>query len=187
MYYCGILSGYYDYVKRMGRPEKDAPLAALLRKQQEHCVQTYGYRRMHLWLERQGIHHNPKTVLKVMKKYGLLSEIRRERKWKNLGQQVHKYQNLLNREFHADRPNSKWVTDLSYIQTKQGVLYLPMIRDLYDKQYRGLQDWNTADGESGAGHHSVRHEEREKEDRCRVAAPQRPKLSIHIPSIFPAD
>ena len=67
-----------------------------------------------------------------MKKYGLLSEIRRERKWKNLGHQVHKYQNLLNREFHADRPNSKWVTDISYIQTKQGVLYLSMIRDLYD-------------------------------------------------------
>ena len=67
-----------------------------------------------------------------MKKYGLLSEIRRKRKWKALGQQVHKYQNLLNREFHADRPNSKWVTDISYIQTRQGVLYLSMIRDLYD-------------------------------------------------------
>ena len=58
-------SGYYDYVKRMNRPEKDAPLAALLRKQQEHCFQTYGYRRMHLWLEQQGIHHNPKTVLRA--------------------------------------------------------------------------------------------------------------------------
>ena len=125
-------SGYYGYVKRMDRPEKDAPLAALLRKQQEHCFQTYGYRRMHLWLERQGIHHNPKTILRIMKKYGLLSEIRRKRKWKALGQQVHKYQNLLNREFHADRPNSKWVTDISYIQTRQGVLYLSMIRDLYD-------------------------------------------------------
>ena len=83
-------SGYYDHVKRMDRPEKDAPLAALLRKQQEHCFQTYGYRRMHLWLERQGIHHNPKTILRIMKKYGLLSEIRRKRKWKALGQQVHK-------------------------------------------------------------------------------------------------
>ena len=39
---------------------------------------------------------------------------------------------LLNRQFHADRPNSKWVTDISYIHTKQGVLYLSMIRDLYD-------------------------------------------------------
>ena len=44
----------------------------------------------------------------------------------------HRYENLLNRQFHADRPNSKWVTDISYIQTKEGVLYLSMIRDLYD-------------------------------------------------------
>ncbi len=49
-----------------------------------------------------------------------------------MGQQVHKYENLLNRKFHADRPNSKWVTDISYIHTKQGILYLSMIRDLYD-------------------------------------------------------
>ena len=49
-----------------------------------------------------------------------------------MGQQLHKYQNLLNRDFCADRPNSKWVTDISYIHTGQGVLYLSMIRDLYD-------------------------------------------------------
>ena len=67
-----------------------------------------------------------------MKKYGLLAEIRRHRKWQQMGQQVHKYQNLLNRDFHTDRPNSKWVTDISYIHTKQGVLYLSIIRDLYD-------------------------------------------------------
>ena len=50
----------------------------------------------------------------------------------NLGQQIHKYKNLLNRQFRADRPNTKWVTDIFYIQTKQGVLYLSIIRDLYD-------------------------------------------------------
>ena len=49
-----------------------------------------------------------------------------------MGQQVHKYENLLNRDFHAEAPNRKWVTDISYIKTKQGVLYLSMIRDLYD-------------------------------------------------------
>ena len=87
---------------------------------------------MHLWLENQGIHRNPKTVLRIMKKYGILSEIRRKRKWQNLGQQIHRYRNLLNRQFFADKPNSKWVTDISYIQTKEGVLYLSMIRDLYD-------------------------------------------------------
>ena len=38
----------------------------------------------------------------------------------------------MNRDFHADKPNQKWVTDISYIHTKQGVLYLSIIRDLYD-------------------------------------------------------
>ena len=38
----------------------------------------------------------------------------------------------MNRDFHASKPNSKWVTDISYIHTRQGVLYLSIIRDLYD-------------------------------------------------------
>ena len=125
-------SGYYDYVKRLGQTVKDAALAETLRLQQERYFQTYGYRRMQIWLEKQGIHRNPKTVLRIMKKYEILSEIRRKRKWRNLGQQIHRYDNLLNRQFRADRPNTKWVTDISYIHTKEGVLYLSMIRDLYD-------------------------------------------------------
>ena len=125
-------SGYYDYVKHISQAEKDAALAEEIRKQQDKCFKTYGYRRMCLALKTKGIHHNPKTILRVMRKYDLLAEIRRRRKWVNMGQQVHKYENLLNRQFSADKPNSKWVTDISYIHTKQGVLYLSMIRDLYD-------------------------------------------------------
>ena len=125
-------SGYYDFVHRLGEPEKDATLAKAIAQQRERSYHTYGYRRMWLWLKSQNIFCNPKTVLRIMKKYDLLSEIRRRRKWQQMGQQVHKYKNLLNREFYADRPNSKWVTDISYIHTKQGVLYLSMIRDLYD-------------------------------------------------------
>ena len=125
-------SGYYDFVYRLGEPEKDATLAKAIAQQRERSYHTYGYRRMWLWLKSQNIFCNPKTVLRIMKKYDRLSEIRRRRKWQQMGQQVHKYKNLLNREFYADRPNSKWVTDISYIHTKQGVLYLSMIRDLYD-------------------------------------------------------
>ena len=66
-----------------------------------------------------------------MQKYGLLSVIRRK-KYRNYGEYLHKYSNLLNRDFSAERPNQKWVTDISYIHTKQGVLYLSVIRDLYD-------------------------------------------------------
>ena len=125
-------SGYYGFVKRLGQRENDADLAEKIQECQNKTDKTYGYRRVWKWLQDRNIKKNPKTVLRVMKKYGLLSEIRRRRKWVNLGQQVHKYENLLNRQFRADRPNSKWVTDISYIHTKEGVLYLSMIRDLYD-------------------------------------------------------
>ena len=125
-------SGYYDFVKRIGQPEHDVDLAESIRECQRITDKTYGYRRVWKWLQDRNVRRNPKTVLRVMQKYGLLSEIRRRRKWVNLGQQVHKYENLLNRQFRADRPNAKWVTDISYIHTREGVLYLSMIRDLYD-------------------------------------------------------
>ncbi|MBQ2286557.1 MAG: IS3 family transposase [Clostridia bacterium] len=124
-------SGYYDYVKRMDIPAWDLPLAEKIRECQELCGKTYGYRRVHIWLERNGIYRNPKTVLRVMQKYGLLSVIRRK-KYRNYGDYLHRYPNLLNRDFNAESPNQKWVTDISYIHTKQGVLYLSVIRDLFD-------------------------------------------------------
>ena len=124
-------SGYYGYVSRMDKPAWDLPLAEKIRECQEKCGKTYGYRRVHIWLERNGIYRNPKTVLRVMQKYGLLSAIRRKR-YRNYGEYLHRYPNLLNRNFYAERPNQKWVTDISYIHTRQGVLYLSVIRDLYD-------------------------------------------------------
>ena len=124
-------SGYYGFVSRMDIPAFDLPLAEKIKECQEECGRTYGYRRVHIWLERHGIHHNPKTILRVMQKYGLLSVIRRK-KYRNYGDYLHRYPNLLNRDFKAERPNQKWATDISYIHTKQGVLYLSIIRDLYD-------------------------------------------------------
>ena len=124
-------SGYYGYVSRMDQPARDLPLAEKIRECQEHSHMTYGYRRVHIWLEKAGIVRNPKTILRVMQKYNLLSVVRRK-KYRNYGDQLHRYPNLLNRDFHADRPNQKWVTDISYIKTSQGMLYLSVIRDLYD-------------------------------------------------------
>ena len=124
-------SGYCGYVSRMDIPAWDLSLAEKIRECQNECGNTYGYRRVHIWLERNGIYRNPKTILRVMQKYGLLSVIRRK-KYRNYGDYLHKYPNLLNRDFSAQRPNQKWVTDISYIHTKQGILYLSIIRDLYD-------------------------------------------------------
>ena len=125
-------SGYYGFVDRMGKPAKDLELSKLIRECQAETKQTYGYRRVAIWLERRGVHHDPKTILRVMNKYSLLSVVRR-RRYCNYSQALHRYENLLNRDFHADRPNQKWVTDISYIKTAQGFLYLSVIRDLYDR------------------------------------------------------
>ena len=125
-------SGYYGFVKRMDKPAKDLELSELIRECQIETRQTYGYRRVAIWLERKGVHHNPKTILRVMNKYSLLSVVR-GRRYCNYSQALHRYENLLNRDFHADRPNQKWVTDISYIKTSQGFLYLSVIRDLYDR------------------------------------------------------
>ena len=124
-------SGYYDYVKRMDMPAKDLLLAEKIKECQDKCGKTYGYRRVHMWLEREGIHHDPKTILRIMQKYNLLSVVRRK-KYRNYSNHIHRYENLLNRDFNAERPNQKWVTDISYIKTQQGTLYLSVIRDLYD-------------------------------------------------------
>ena len=124
-------SGYYAFVKRMNIPDRDLPLAEKIKECQEESHRTYGYRRVHIWLERQGIYRNPKTILRVMQKYNLLSVVRRK-KFHDCSQYLHRYPNILNREFTAERPNQKWVTDISYIKTAQGFLYLSIIRDLYD-------------------------------------------------------
>lgn len=88
---------------------------------------------MKLWLDSEGMAKNPKTILRIIHKYNLLSEVRRRKKLRKMGDDKHRYDNLLNRAFNAAHPNEKWVTDISYIQTKERFLYLSMIRDLYDR------------------------------------------------------
>ena len=124
-------SGYYKYLKRIDIPAKDLELANKIEECQTENHRTYGYRRVHIWLERKGIYRNPKTILRVMQKYNLLSVVRRK-KFHYCSQHLHRYPNILNRDFSAERPNQKWVTDISYIKTDEGFLYLSVIRDLYD-------------------------------------------------------
>lgn len=68
-FFCVSRSGYYDYVKRMEIPAKDLPFAEKIKECQVKQGNTYGYRRVHIWLERRGINYNPKTVLRVVQYY----------------------------------------------------------------------------------------------------------------------
>ena len=125
-------SGYYAFQKRQDKPEKEQELAQEIQACQQATHSTYGYRRVKIWLERKGVQANHKAVLRVMNKYGLLAQIRRRRKYRQMGEQLHRYPNILDRNFSSARPNEKWVTDISYIPTPQGTLYLSVIRDLFD-------------------------------------------------------
>jgi len=126
-------SGYYDWLKRKDMPDKDEALGNLIRQCQAGTRQTYGYRRVRHWLLREtGLVINSKAVLRLMRKYSLLAEIRRSRPLYLRQQRIKTYENKLNRDFNSDAPNKKWATDISYIHTKEGVLYLSAIKDLYD-------------------------------------------------------
>lgn len=61
----------------MGKPASDAGLAEQITACQAKTKKPYRYRKVQIWLERQEVHCNPKTILRVMQKYGLLSEVRR--------------------------------------------------------------------------------------------------------------
>ncbi len=60
-------SGYYAFVHRLDRPEKDAALAETIAQQQERSFRTYGYRRMWLWLRSQNIFRDPRVCFKTIK------------------------------------------------------------------------------------------------------------------------
>ena len=83
-------------------------------------------------LKKNGVHHDPKTILRVMQKYGLLSVIRRK-KYRNYGEYLHQLPKPVEQELQSryDRIKSGSRTSHTY-KTGQGTLYLSVIRDLYD-------------------------------------------------------
>ncbi len=127
-------SGYYSFAKRIAQPDRDEPLAKLIQERRNGSFgKSLGCRRMQKWLEQnKGLYYNYKTVWRVMQKYGLLSEIRRRRYYRP-SEALHIYPNDLNRNFRSDQPDTKWVTDITYIHTPEGTMYLSAILDLYDR------------------------------------------------------
>ena len=128
-------SGYYDYLKRRDTPDRDELTAELIRERRaQRFGRSLGCRRMQRWLAAEkGLVLNYKTVWRIMHKYDMLAECRR-RAYRKPGDALNKYANLLNRDFVADKASEKWVTDITYIQTPQGTLYLSAILDLYDRR-----------------------------------------------------
>ena len=127
-------SGYYKWLRRQDTSDRDERIVELIQQCHEKTHRTYGYRRVKMWLLREyGLVINHKAVLRITRKHNLLALPKKKRFRHYEMETYHHYENILNRDFNASRPNEKWVTDISYISTGQGFLYLSVIKDLFDK------------------------------------------------------
>jgi len=126
-------SGYYKWRRRQQQPDRDDLLIQLIQSRYAASNNSAGYRQITLQLlKHYGVSVNHKAVYRIMKKLGIQSVARRRRPYTHYSDTIHRYENVLNRDFKAMRPNQKWVTDITYIHTQQGVVYLSAIKDLYD-------------------------------------------------------
>jgi transposase InsO family protein len=126
-------SGYYKWRKRQQQPDRDEILSEMIKQRFKSSNNSAGYRQITMQLKTHyGLVVNHKTVYRIMRKIGLQSVSRRPRPYTHYSDTIHRYENVLNRDFKAAQPNQKWVTDITYIRTMQGVLYLSAIKDLYD-------------------------------------------------------
>ena len=125
-------STFYFYLKKMKQPDKYSELKDVIRQIFSENKGRYGYRRITMELSNRGYHVNHKTVQKLMKQCGLKCDIRR-RKYRSYKGSVGKVApNKLNRNFYADKPNQKWVTDITEFVVQDQKLYLSPILDLYN-------------------------------------------------------
>jgi putative transposase len=95
----------------------------------------YGHRRIHTELAKHGWAVAKKTVLKLMGALQLVCKVRRKKRYNSYrGEQGTVAPNVLNREFNADAPNQKWVTDVTEFSVGDRKLYLSPIMDLFNRQ-----------------------------------------------------
>ena len=138
---CDILdlnrSSYYKWLSRnVGEQEaKDAELIKKIIILHQDSNGIFGYRRMQLNLKRRfGLHCNKKRIYRVMRIIGLKSVIRRKRPNYVKSTPEVTADNILNRDFHADNLNEKWLTDVTEFKYGDGSkLFLSAILDLKDK------------------------------------------------------
>ena len=121
---------FYYHLKRMDRTDKHAEVKEEITAIYHENRGRYGYRRITAELRNRNLPLNHKTVQRLMKELGLVCRVRMK-KYRSYKGEVGKIApNLLNRDFHADRPNQKWVTDITEFSLFGEKLYLSPILDL---------------------------------------------------------
>ena len=120
----------------MELPDPDRDRMQLVLEAYEKSRKTYGYRRIQIWIEREyGVKINHKAVLRLMRKLNIRSIARKKnpyRQFQNRYRSIQTCPNLMSQNFKTKGPNEKWGTDITYINTQQGFVYLAVIKDFFD-------------------------------------------------------
>jgi transposase InsO family protein len=134
-------SGYYAWRSRPASPRKMANeiLLEQIKAAHQKSRQTYGSPRIRAELVAQGITCGHNRVARLMRLNGLRAKQKRTFKVKTTDSNHDRpvAPNLLEQDFEAQQPNQKWVTDITYIPTVEGWLYLAVIMDLYSRRIVG--------------------------------------------------
>ncbi len=133
-------SGFYTWLKRgeSQRECEDKRLLVLIKESFDRSRQTYGCRRIHADLKDQGETCGRGRVERLMKENNIRPKMKR--KFVVTTQSKHNkpiHGNHLQRQFHSAQPNQRWVSDITYIPTVEGWLYLAVIMDLFSRKIIG--------------------------------------------------
>lgn len=136
-------SGYCVWLRHgaSAREREDQRLLGLIKHHGLASGTVYGCRKITLDLREAGEHCSRHRVLRLMKAEGLRAQVGYGRKPRHRGGPVGVVTNVLNRSFAPQVPNRVWITDITYIRTYEGWLFLAAVMDLYSRQIVG---WATA-------------------------------------------
>jgi putative transposase len=124
-------SVFYYHCKALEKPDACAEVKAKIKKVFTLHKGRYGYRRITLALRNLGMKINRKKVQRLMLELNLKSKVRPKRYNSYKGTEGKSVDNLLQRDFTADKPNQKWVTDVTEFNVKGQKVYLSPLIDLF--------------------------------------------------------
>ena len=133
-------SGYYAWLQQPQslRTKEDKRLLGLINRSWMASGCVYGYRKVHHDLRELGESCSKSRVERLMKHYKLKAQVGyKKRRYMNSGEPATVAPNILKRQFDVGQPNQSWVTDITYIRTYEGWLYLAVVLDLFSRQIFG--------------------------------------------------
>ena len=130
---CRAKSSYYYQKSVMKRPDKYAKIRIQIKIIFQKNRNCYGYRRIYGELKNMDITVSEKIVRCIMKEENLTVPTKRTKKYSSYkGEITPEVDNIINRDFHAERPNTKWLTDITEFAIPAGKVYLSPIIDCFD-------------------------------------------------------